>query len=274
MKVECMICPRRCLLGDGQTGFCGARKNIGGTVACDNYGKVTSLALDPIEKKPLKMFYPGAFVLSAGSYGCNMRCPFCQNHSISMPKEPLALMHVPPATLVEEALRLKPKGNIGIAYTYNEPLVGYEYVMDCARLAHSNGLKNIAVTNGNVEEGPLAELLPYIDAMNIDLKSFSSKYYEKLGGCLETVKRAISLAAGKTHVEVTNLIIPDENDSPDEMAALSTWLSEISDEIPLHVSRSFPCYKYAGRPPAKVDAVYDLAAVARKRLRHVYTGNC
>ncbi|MCL1981690.1 MAG: AmmeMemoRadiSam system radical SAM enzyme [Clostridiales bacterium] len=274
MKVQCAICPNRCLLGDGQMGLCGARSNVGGAVVCENYGKLTSLALDPVEKKPLRRFFPGAFLLSAGSYGCNMHCPFCQNHRISMPEEPPALMNVPPDALVEEALRLKGDGNIGIAYTYNEPFVGYEYVMDCARLAHSCGLKNVAVTNGYVEESPLAELLPFIDAMNIDLKGFTPEFYEKLGGSLEAVKRTISLAVGKTHVEVTTLIVPGENDSPSEMERLSAWLSDISEEIPLHVSRSFPCYKYAGKPPARVDAVHALAAMAQKRLLHVYTGNC
>jgi len=183
-------------------------------------------------------------------------------------------MNVPPEGLIERAAELKSQGNIGIAYTYNEPLIGYEYVMDCARLAHSYGLKNVLVTNGYVSEQPLIELLPFIDAMNIDLKIFKAELYKKLGGDLETVKNTIKLAAEAVHVEVTTLIIPNENDSPDEMENLSSWLSHISNEIPLHVSRFFPCHKYSDKTPTPVETIYTLADLARKHLRYVYEGNC
>ena len=274
MKTECHICPHRCLLGSGQTGLCGARKNIDGKIICESYGKISAIALDPIEKKPLRRFHPGTFILSVGGYGCNLSCPFCQNHRIANPSEKPDVMNVPPEGLIERAAELKSQGNIGIAYTYNEPLIGYEYVMDCARLAHSYGLKNVLVTNGYVSEQPLIELLPFIDAMNIDLKIFKAELYKKLGGDLETVKNTIKLAAEAVHVEVTTLIIPNENDSPDEMENLSSWLSHISNEIPLHVSRFFPCHKYSDKTPTPVETIYTLADLARKHLRYVYEGNC
>ena len=274
MKAECAICPRRCLLESGQTGFCGARKNTGGAITCENYGQITSMALDPIEKKPLRHFYPGSFILSVGSCGCNMRCPFCQNHRISTPAEKPDAVYVSPEALVEKAESLKSRGNIGIAYTYNEPLIGYEYVTDCARLAQKKGLKNVLVTNGFINEGPLSALLPFIDAANIDLKCFNDEYYRKLGGGLDAVKRTIETAAQSIHVEVTTLIIPGENDSEGEMDMLSAWLSAINSDIPLHVSRFFPNYKYADKAPAPVEHIYSLAGTARKNLRRVYTGNC
>ena len=179
-----------------------------------------------------------------------------------------------PETLIENALSMKARGNIGVAYTYNEPLVGYEYVMDCSRLARSKGLKNILVTNGYINEEPLVGLLPYIDAMNIDLKSFSNIFYENIGGDIATVKRTISLAYKHAHIEVTMLIIPGEDDSKGEVENLSSWLSGIGSEIPLHISRFFPRYKYSGKLPTPADTVYSLAEIARRHLNHVYTGNC
>ena len=275
MKVTCGICHHHCKLEEGQLGLCRARKNSDGKIICENYGKLTSLALDPIEKKPLQRFYPGSKILSVGSYGCNLRCPFCQNSEISMiDGEHIQTAEVSPEALVEKALELMPKGNIGIAYTYNEPLVGYEYVRDCAKLAKENNLKNVVVTNGCICEQSLKELLPYVDAMNIDLKGFTEGFYKMVGGDLETVKRTISLAAESCHVEVTTLIIPAENDSEEEMDALSKWLASVNPKIPLHVSRFFPCWKMTDRSPTPVETVYRLAEVARKNLQYVYVGNC
>lgn len=273
-KIICGVCPHRCALEDGQTGFCGARSNRGGVLSSDSYGLVTSAALDPIEKKPLCRFFPGSRILSVGSYGCNLRCPFCQNHDISMARrEDAETVSLPPRALADRALKLKSLGNIGLAFTYNEPLIGPEYVRDCARLNRNNGLKNVVVTNGYVNEEPLKELLPWIDAMNIDLKSFSPEFYRRIGGGLEEVKRTISTASRACHVEVTTLIIPGENDSRDEMERLSGWLSSVSPEIPLHVTRFFPRYKLADRPPTPVESVELLAKTARKNLRYVYEGN-
>ncbi|MDD3213327.1 MAG: radical SAM protein, partial [Eubacteriales bacterium] len=179
-----------------------------------------------------------------------------------------------PEALVQKALALKGQGNIGIAFTYNEPLIGYEYVRDCAKLMHEAGLLNVLVTNGMICREPLAELLPLINAMNIDLKGFTQKFYDFVGGDLQTVKDAIRLSAASCHVEVTTLIIPDLNDSEAEMEQEALWLAEIDPELPLHISRFFPCYHLVDRPPTPVETVYRLREVALKHLRYVYTGNC
>jgi pyruvate formate lyase activating enzyme len=275
MKVKCGICPQDCELEEGQIGFCRARSAKDGAVVCDNYGLITSMALDPIEKKPLRRFHPGSTILSVGSFGCNLRCPFCQNYEISMCSRGQAnTVFVSPEKLVERALTLKTSRNIGIAYTYNEPLIGYEYVRDCAVMARDHGLKNVLVTNGYVNEEPLRALLPYIDAMNIDLKAFTEDFYLTLHGHIDPVKRTIAIASETCHVEVTALIVPGRNDSEDEMRALSEWLASVGEDIPLHISRFFPQYKMTDGDATSVKAVYALADIARKQLKHVYTGNC
>ena len=274
MKVQCGLCFHHCILSEGQTGLCRARANQGGTIVPLNYGKLTALALDPIEKKPLRRFHPGSLILSAGSFGCNLHCPFCQNAEINPVGVEAHTQSRTPERLVQEALRLQREGNIGLAYTYNEPLVGYEYVRDCAGLVHRAGMVNVLVTNGTIEKTSWRALLPLIDAVNIDLKGFTESWYRKLGGDLETVKRSILLAAEHCHVEITTLIVPGENDSEEEMRALSAWLASVSPEIPLHVSRFFPRYRMQDRPPTPVRTVYRLAEVARESLRYVYTGNC
>ena len=271
--VLCAICPHNCVIEEGNYGYCGARMNREGRIVDDNYGKITSIALDPIEKKPLKRFFPGSAILSVGSYGCNFRCSFCQNHSISMVRSSDGCIHATPETLVEKAVKFKPQGNIGLAYTYNEPLIGFEFVFDCAKLASENGLKNVVVTNGYINEKPLKALLPYIDAFNIDLKSFSPDFYKSIGGDLEVVKRSIEIASEKSHVEVTTLIIAGENDSEEEIRLLSQWLSSVNPEIPLHISRFFPAYKMKDRNPTPVSTVLRLADIARESLKYVYEGN-
>ena len=274
MKLTCELCFHHCRLDEGQTGFCRARGNRNGKIVSLNYGKLTALALDPIEKKPLRRFHSGSLILSVGSFGCNLHCPFCQNAGIAAVGSEAYTQDCSPEQLVQEALRLREQGNIGVAYTYNEPLVGYEYVRDCAELVHQAGMLNVLVTNGTIEEGPWKALLPLLDAVNIDLKGFTSDWYRRLGGDLATVKRSIDLAAQHCHIEVTTLIVPGENDSEDEMRALSAWLASVSPEIPLHVSRFFPQHQMQDRPPTPVQTVYRLAEVARERLRYVYTGNC
>lgn len=274
MKLTCELCFHHCQLDEGQTGFCRARGNRNGKIVSLNYGKLTALALDPIEKKPLRRFHSGSLILSVGSFGCNLHCPFCQNAGIAAVGSEAYTQDCSPEQLVQEALRLREQGNIGVAYTYNEPLVGYEYVRDCAELVHQTGMLNVLVTNGTIEEGPWKALLPLLDAVNIDLKGFTSDWYRRLGGDLATVKRSIDLVAQYCHVEITTLIVPGENDNEDEMRALSAWLASVNPEIPLHVSRFFPRHQMQDRPPTPVQTVYRLAEVARERLRYVYTGNC
>ena len=275
MNKVCQVCMHHCSLRPGQTGICGARRNENGTVICGNYGLVTSMALDPIEKKPLKMFRPGSRILSVGSYGCNLRCPFCQNYEISMADEAAGgTLYISPKDLAYKALEYKDAGNIGVAFTYNEPLVGWEYVRDTARLVREAGMVNVLVTNGSVTQEVLEELLPFTDAMNIDLKGFRADSYRKLGGDLETVKAFIRRAAESCHVEITTLIVPEENDSLEEMEEEAQWIASLDGEIPLHVTRFFPRYHMENRGPTDIGRVYLLAETARKYLKNVFVGNC
>ena len=280
---KCGVCFRHCELADGQIGFCGGRIARDGRVEAYNYGRITSLALDPIEKKPLARFFPGSMILSVGSFGCNLRCPFCQNDAISWSAQAQRFAKtadtVRPAELVRLAEATRPRGNIGVAFTYNEPLIGYEFVRDTAMLAKAAGLKSVMVTNGTAELAVLRELQPYIDAMNIDLKSFSDRCYSKLlGGDLKQVTAFIEAAAETCHIELTTLIVPGENDSEEEMRALSRWVGRLHNPdgtgVPLHVSRFFPRFRMRDRKATDVTTVYRLADVARENLAYVYTGNC
>ena len=274
--MKCRICPHHCELSPGQTGCCRARKNRDGEIVSLNYGKVTSLALDPIEKKPLMRFHPGNFILSVGGFGCNLNCPFCQNHEISMADESFPAKKLPPEQLAEIAAELshEPRGNLGVAFTYNEPFISFEYVMDTAKLLKQEGLHTVLVTNGMVEEEPLRELLPWISAMNIDLKGFRTSFYAWVGGSLETVLRTIRLSAETAHVEVTTLIVPGENDSLEDMEQEAAWLADLSPELPLHISRFFPRYRLQDRPPTPVEQIHRLCGIAEKYLKYVYKGNC
>ena len=284
---KCDVCFRHCVIAEGKLGFCGARTCENGKVVQANYGRITSLALDPIEKKPLNRFYPGSLILSAGSYGCNLRCPFCQNYEISWSEEARKFAKTAdvctPEDLARAAAYYQNQGNIGIAFTYNEPLIGYEFILDTAKLIKKLGMKTVLVTNGTAELNMLEKLAPYIDAMNIDLKGFTDRYYrEVLKGDRKTVMDFITRAAQVCHVEVTTLIIPGENDSEEEMAALSSWIAGLTDErgvrigqsIPLHISRFFPRFHMQDRRATEVRLVYRLAEVARRNLTYVYTGNC
>lgn len=275
MKIECQICPHYCKIEDGHLGLCKARRNKEGEIVSDNYGKLTAMALDPIEKKPLYHFHPGSKILSIGSYGCNLNCSFCQNCDISMVgSDGVESAQISCEELIKKALIYRDRGNIGLAYTYNEPLIGYEFVRDMATLAKKQGLKNVVVTNGYINEEPLRELLPHIDAFNIDLKGFTEEFYHKLRGDLATVKRTIELSAKQCHVEVTTLIIPGENDREEEMQELSGWLASVNKDIPLHISRFFPRHKMMDREATQVKQVYRLAEIARKNLTYVHEGNC
>lgn len=272
--MNCTLCFHHCNIPEGKTGLCRARTNQNGAIVCSNYGKLSSIALDPIEKKPLARFHPGSSILSVGSYGCNLRCPFCQNHEIAMAECTSETIYVSPDTLVRKALELVSLGNIGLAFTYNEPLISYEYVRDCSTLARENGLKTVLVTNGTICREPLLELLPLIDAMNIDLKGFTHEYYAWLGGDLNTVMETISLSHERCHVEITTLVVPGKNDSDEEMESLSSWLASLDPTIPLHISRFFPRYKMLDSSPTPVSTVYRLCEIARRHLRYVYEGNC
>ena len=223
-------------------------------------------------------------IVSVGSYGCNLRCPFCQNHDISWSKEAMRYAdraeRITPEQLVQTAAYYRRKGNIGLAFTYNEPLVGYEFVRDTAKLVREAGMVNVLVSNGTASTAVLEEILPYMDAMNIDLKGFTDRYYrDVLGGDRDMVMRFIERAAKSCHVELTTLIIPGENDSEEEMRQMCGWISDLKgvvpgEEIPLHISRFFPRFHMTDRGPTSVALIYRLADVAREQLRYVYTGNC
>lgn len=273
--ISCTICPKACCLKEGQTGLCKGRKNIHGKVIPANYGKVTAAHLDPVEKKPLRHFFPGYHVWSIGSFGCNLKCPFCQNFSISMAcAEGVKTQDISPEALVDQAKALIPHGNIGVAFTYNEPLIGFEYVMDCSRMIREANLKTILVTNGFICQEPWLEILPWIDALNIDLKGFTESFYHWIGGDLHTVKENILSAAIQTHVELSFLVIPGYNDNPGVFEEMVRWISEIDPQIPLHVSRFFPAYQMHDVPPTPIKKVLDLVELGKKYLVNVYPGNC
>ena len=276
----CDVCFHGCRLKDGQIGLCRARSVMNGKTYSISEGDLTSVALDPIEKKPLKRFHPGTMILSVGSFGCNMRCPFCQNHEISMAdkKSVFTTGYIYPEKLCDLALSYREKNNIGIAFTYNEPLLYPEYIISTAKLLHQNGLFCVLVTNGCATGKTFDEILPYIDAMNIDLKTFDSEKYSKvLGGDLETVKRNISAAAGKCHIELTTLIVPGISDDMGELEREAEWIASLCEssdtDIPLHLSRYFPRYRYTA-PPTPVETVHAAADIASKYLKYVYVGNC
>ena len=273
----CGACPRHCRLRDGETGFCRARRAEGGRVVAANYGKITALALDPIEKKPLAFFHPGENVLSVGSFGCNLRCPFCQNDSISQHGEDSAqFQSMAPEELADLALHAREaRGNLGLAYTYNEPLVGWEFVRDCATAVHARGMLNVLVSNGCAEAAVVDTLAPLLDAANIDLKGPSQAYYDWVGGDFPAVCRTIrALHEAGCHVEVTTLVVPGRNDREEDMEAIAAFIASVSPDIPLHVTRFFPRYKMADATPTPVATVRHLAEVARRTLANVLTGNC
>jgi len=277
-SVRCGLCPHRCLIAENSFGACGARSNSGGELIASGYGAVSSLALDPIEKKPLNLFHPGKMILSVGGYGCNLQCRFCQNHEISQDtggrfsdtgeRESRV---VSPEDLTALAVRTSRDGNIGVAYTYNEPLISYEYLYDCAKKVREAGLLNVIVTNGYINKEPLETLLPHIDAMNIDLKGFTESFYKSLGGSPEPVKETIRLAADNCHVEVTTLVIPGQNE--EDIEPIARWLSSVDPDIALHLSRFFPRYQYSDKEPTPRETIIRLRETAKKYLKNVFAGN-
>jgi pyruvate formate lyase activating enzyme len=275
----CDVCFRRCRIPEGGMGACRARTCRDGVVVAGNFGRVTSLALDPVEKKPLARFLPGTFVVSVGSYGCNLRCPFCQNHEIAqVPSDGVGWRDVTPEQLVEITLaaRRDDPSVTGIAYTYNEPLVGWEYVRDCSELAHEAGLVNVLVSNGCANAPVIDGLAPLIDAANIDYKAFDDAGYRRLGGDIGSVRHTIERLAAEPgcHLEVTTLVVPGLNDDEEGVEGAAAWLASLDDDITYHLTRFFPRWHMSDADPTPVDEVYRLADVARRRLTHVFCGNC
>ncbi len=269
-SVHCYLCPHDCHIARGKTGICGQRENRDGTLLSRIYARATTAALDPIEKKPLYHFMPGSSVLSLGTVGCSFKCPFCQNWSISQVEaETEELL---PEAAVGLALR---KRAAGIAYTYNEPMIWLEYVIDTARQAREKGLANVLVTNGYVNEAPLEEALPFIDAMNIDIKSFDEKFYKDLckGKLAPIVARAEQAKAAGVHVEITNLVIPGYNDRTALYEKLAGWMAErLGPETPLHLSAHFPRYRLKA-PATGLQTLLAAREATLKHLKHVYLGN-
>lgn len=270
LKVHCYLCPHNCVINNGKVGACRVRRNNEGDLYSLNYGKMTALALDPIEKKPLYNFRPGENILSVGTFGCNLKCSFCQNWSIAH-EQPEA-QDITPEGLVLKAKELE--SNIGIAYTYNEPSIWYEFVYETAKLAKREGLSNVLVTNGFIGKEAMNDLLPYIDAMNIDVKAFTSAfYYDICKGTLDDVKATVELVYNHCHVELTTLVIPTLNDALREISDMSKWISSLSPKIPLHLSRYFPNYKMMHIPPTPRETLIRCREEARRHLEYVYLGN-
>jgi len=270
-RAQCRLCPQNCKIAEGKTGICRTRVCNNGRLELINYGEYTSFALDPIEKKPLYHFHPGGGILSIGGSGCNLRCVFCQNSGISQCDAPTR--HIEPDELAAETLK-RADVSIGLAFTYNEPFIWFEFIRDAAQPIRRSGGKVVLVTNGFVNPEPLAELLPLIDAMNIDLKAFDDGFYKKYcGGRIEPVKETIrTAAAAGVHVEVTLLLIPTLNDLDEKIDAQAEWLASVSPDMPFHISRYFPCYKM-DLPPTPVSSLTRAREIASKHLNYVYLGN-
>ena len=270
-RIKCLLCPHNCIIAEEQFGLCSVRTNKEGILKTINYGEITAMAVDPVEKKPLYHFKPGKDILSVGSFGCNFSCSFCQNYLIAQYKA--NSRYLSPEELIERCLNLSE--NIGIAFTYNEPSIWYEYIYDTSRkLKEENPhMDAVLVTNGYIETDPLSKLLPYIDAMNIDLKAFQQDYYRKIcGGQLEPVLKTIENAVGKCHVEITTLLVTGLNDSEEEVEKIASYLGNLDKNIPLHLSRYFPNYKMDA-PATELKVMLKSRDIAKKYLNYVYLGN-
>jgi pyruvate formate lyase activating enzyme len=272
-KAECLLCPHLCKLAPGKTGICGVRQNTGNKVELLTYGVISGYALDPVEKKPLYHFFPGNNILSLGSCGCNMRCDFCQNYNISQITDEITGSKMTPKRIVIDAL--KAERNIGLAFTYNEPIVWFEFMRDTALLAKNAGLYTVMVSNGYINPDPLQEIIGFIDAFNIDLKAFNANFYKRLTGAdIQPVKNSLKkITESGKHLEITTLIIPGQNDSEEEMALEAEWIAgELGQNTPLHLSRYFPMYRRKD-PATSKENLMKLCEIASKKLKHVYVGN-
>lgn len=288
-KVQCNLCPHDCVIRPGKSGICFVRYNQDGQLRALSYGRVSGIHVDPIEKKPLYFFHPGSTILSVGAIGCNLGCPFCQNWQIAQPRDLIKSGHIsaggpvevverlteplPVERLVELAEEHRDSGSIGVAFTYNEPFIWFEYVLEATRTLQACGLKTVLVTNGYVHEAPLKELLPSIDAMNIDVKGFSDDFYRRLGGRLNPVLRTAELANGACHVEITNLLISGVNTDRAQIEGLVDWIADkLGPETPLHLSRYFPARSFMAAPTSLAD-IATAQQIAGARLRSVILGN-
>lgn len=273
-KIHCYLCPHNCVIENENVGKCSVRLNEDGKLFSTNYREVTAITVDPIEKKPLKFFREGSNILSVGTFGCNLTCAFCQNYSIAQFTDYNAhSQRITEEELVDSALNTS--NNIGLAFTYNEPAIWYEYVYETAKLLkEKDSTKSVViVTNGFINKEPLEKLLPYVDAMNIDLKGFNNEYYTEIcGGRLNPVLDSIEIAAKNTHVEITTLLVTGENDNLDEIEELAKFLSDIDKSIPLHITRYFPMYKM-DNPPTDLNIMYKAKEIAEKYLDRVVLGN-
>ncbi len=271
-KVRCILCPRECLIPEGGSGFCLVRKNIGGVLKTVVYGEITSANYDPVEKKPLYHFYPGSNIFSIGTNGCNLDCKSCQNWEISR-RETLRQEFLPEAV----PLYASRYDSIGVAYTYNDPIIWFEFVKDASEKVKEAGLVNVMVTNGNISLEPLKELLPLIDAFNVDLKGMDSEYYLRFSSfpnpnvwkVCEEIKKA-----GK-HLELTKLVVPGFDEfTPEYFERFAKWVAEnLGKDVPIHYSRFFPAYKLLNTPPTPVEVINMAYEVSKEYLHYVYVGN-
>jgi pyruvate formate lyase activating enzyme len=268
-KIQCLLCPHECIIQENKTGICGTRKNINNKLYTITYGEVTAVAMDPIEKKPLYHFYPGADILSIGTKGCNFKCLFCQNWHISQNMDADSKFYKP-----EEIIQIaQERDSIGIAYTYSEPFIWFEYIMDCSKYARESGIKNVFVTNGFINPEPLQDILMYADAMNIDLKSFRDETYKEISkGRLDNVLASIKAAHEKCHIELTTLIVTGINDDIREMKDIIDFIESVDPTIPWHISRYHPSYKYDA-PATDTNFIMQVYEEACKKLKFVYCGN-
>jgi len=275
-SVRCLLCPQRCRINEGSAGLCGVRKVEDGELCSSNYGLCTAAHWDPIEKKPLYHYYPGSTILSLGTFGCNLACRFCQNWTLArgQPGPEAGGLNITPDHVLKMLQKQGgPQAALGVAYTYNEPTVWYEFVYDTAKLIRGYGYKNVMVTNGFISREALLDLIPLIDAFNIDVKAFSDSFYRQYcRGLRRPVLETVELAVPLCHVEITCLLITTLNDDPAEIELLSAWLAGISPDIPLHISRYFPQYQL-DLPPTPLETLKQAQEIARRKLRYVYLGN-
>jgi len=279
-NVVCELCPNNCFIPEGFTGWCGVRHNKKGKLYSLNYEKPVAIAIDPVEKKPLKFFHSGEKILSIGTYGCNLHCKNCQNFGISQAEYFKDKIKYTKTVSAKEIIkRTKEAGLKLIAFTYNEPTIFYEYMIEIAKLAKKAKIKTVLVSNGMIAEEPLKELLPYLDAANIDVKSFKNSFYKEVSSSLAiapilTLKNTLkTLFEAGVHLELTHLVIPDYS-SKQEVDEICKWVkNELSSEVPIHLSRFFPYYKMNNKPATDIKFLKELEKTAKKHLKKVIMGN-